>query len=180
MVFYFYQSICWQISNKKVLNGWFGPPCRSYALAVALNVFKCDCVKVKGRWLWTGIQVIHATINLVDMVPECCGVLKQQPEILVELVTNIICWANHWHWRRSVIKCNKTNNPVCDHVDRSCLRMCSMLAARPAVHPVPLRASCYHDSNVCLTLISLLPTQHKLVFYLMRISLWSTDDEYYR
>lgn len=63
--------------------------------AVALNVFKCDCVKVKGRQSWTGIQVIHATTKLVDVVPEYCSVLKQPPEILLELVTNIICSANH-------------------------------------------------------------------------------------
>lgn len=62
---------------------------------MALNVFKCDCVKVNGRQSWTGIQMIHATIKLVDVVPEYCSVLQQPPEILLELVTNIIRSANH-------------------------------------------------------------------------------------
>lgn len=49
-----------------------------------LNVI-VSMLKVVGC---TGIQVIHATIKLVDMVPECGGVLKQLPEIPLELVTN--------------------------------------------------------------------------------------------
>lgn len=133
-----------------MIKGWFNSSLRLLCACCGFNYVAVRRLKVDSHGL---AFMIYASIKLVVMVPECCGVLNQPAERRLKLMTDTICRANHWHYR-SVIKCNKANDQESDQ--------CRSIACED--ENVQHASPSYQEREVYLTAIPLLHTPHKLIF----------------